>query len=171
METCRQYWWNLNGRCRLNFNWDAIDHDSVVLISASEYRPDGGDPSHSPRFVGDARIRVLNVSPHSPPFDPNHGVTFVVNVDWGSPLHVVTDITVLDAKPVDTLWNGNLLAFTMQHQQQTVGPRRRRAWRFITTPPAPGPSAKSPTAKPGAPTVAAAAPRPVATPPRYSTAL
>jgi hypothetical protein len=118
METCRQYWWNLNGRCRLNFNWDAIDHDSVVLISASEYRPDGGDPSHSPRFVGDARIRVLNVSPHSPPFDPNHGVTFVVNVDWGSPLHVVTDITVLDAKPVDTLWNGNLLAFTTQHQQQ-----------------------------------------------------
>ena len=67
-------------------------------------------------------------------------MTFVVNVDWGSPLHVVTDITVLDAKPVDTLWNGNLLAFTMQHQQQTVGPRRRRAWRFITTPPAPGPS-------------------------------
>jgi Papain-like cysteine protease AvrRpt2 len=119
MQTCRQYWWNLNGRCRLNFNWDAIDHDSVVLISASEYRPNGGDPAHSSRFVGDARIRVLNVSPHSPPFDPNHGVTFVVDVDWDSPLHVVTDITVLDEKPLDTLWNGNLLAFMMQQQQQT----------------------------------------------------
>jgi hypothetical protein len=28
-------------------------------------------------------------------------VTFVVDVDWGSPLHVVTDITVLDQPPVD----------------------------------------------------------------------
>jgi hypothetical protein len=44
---------------------------------------------------------VENISPHSPPFDPNHGVTFVVDVDWGSPLHVVTDITVLDQPPVD----------------------------------------------------------------------
>lgn len=120
METCRQYWWNLNGRCTLNFNWDAIDHDSVVLISASEYRPDGGDSSQSPRFVGDAIIRVLNVSPHSPPFDPNHGVTFVVEVDWGSPLHVVTDITVLDDKPVDTLWNGNLLSYAAPATNELV---------------------------------------------------
>jgi hypothetical protein len=54
-----------------------------------------------PRFVGAANIGVENISPHSPPFDPNHGVTFVVDVDWGSPLHVVTDITVLDQPPVD----------------------------------------------------------------------
>ena len=32
-QTCRQYWWNLQGRCTLNFNWDAINHDSVVLIT------------------------------------------------------------------------------------------------------------------------------------------
>jgi hypothetical protein len=119
MQTCRQYWWGLQGRNELNFNWDAIDHDSVVLISASEYGPDDGDPPHSPRFVGDATIRVRNVSPHGPPFDPNHGVTFVVTVDWDEPLHVVTDISVLDDKPIDTEWNGNLLAFVMQHQQQT----------------------------------------------------
>ncbi len=118
-QPCRQYWWNLQGRSRLNFNWDAIDHDSVVLISASEYRPDDGDPSHSPRFVGDATIRVRNVSPHGPPFDTHHGVTFVVTVDRDEPLHVVTDITVLDDKPIDTEWNGDLLAFVMQHQQQT----------------------------------------------------
>ena len=43
MQTCRQYWRNLQGRCVLNFNWDAIDHDSVVLISASEYRADNAD--------------------------------------------------------------------------------------------------------------------------------
>jgi hypothetical protein len=35
---------------------------------------------------------------------------FVVN-GLGFPLHG-DDITVLDAKPVDTVWNGNLLAFT-----------------------------------------------------------
>jgi hypothetical protein len=42
---------------------------------------------------------VSNVAPHGPPWDPNHGVTFVVNVDWDGPLHVVTDITVLDDLP------------------------------------------------------------------------
>ena len=57
-QTCRQYWWNLQGRCTLNFNWDAINHDSVVLISASEYRPNPPDPAHSPRFVGAANIGV-----------------------------------------------------------------------------------------------------------------
>ncbi|MFB7648345.1 hypothetical protein ACFC1G_27810, partial [Streptomyces sp. NPDC056085] len=54
-----------------------------------------------PRFIGAATVTVENISPHSPPYDPNHGVTFVVNVDWGSPLHIVTDITVLDGPPVD----------------------------------------------------------------------
>ena len=100
-QTCRQYWWNLQGRCTLNFNWDAINHDSVVLITASD--------TDRTRLIlltarvssGPANIGVENISPHSPPFDPNHGVTFVVDVDWGSPLHVVTDITVLDQPPVD----------------------------------------------------------------------
>ena len=50
-QTCRQYWWNLQGRSPSNFNWDAIDHDWVVLTSASEYGVDPGDPAHSPRFV------------------------------------------------------------------------------------------------------------------------
>jgi hypothetical protein len=100
-QTARQYYWNLQGRSVLNFNWDPINHDSVVLITASEYSPDQGDPKHSARFVGGANITVENISPHGPPYDPNHGVGFVVNVEWGSPLHVVTDITVLDAPPVD----------------------------------------------------------------------
>jgi len=95
-RTCRQYWWNLQGHCRLNFNWDAIDHDSVVIVNVSEYAVDGPDPAHGPRFLGAAPITVENVSPHGPPFDPNHGVTMMINVEWGAPLHVVTDITVLD---------------------------------------------------------------------------
>lgn len=105
-QSVRQYWWNKSGRCQLNFNWDAIDNDSVVLVQASEYTPDGNDPTHSPRFVGAANITVANVAPHGPPYDVNHGVTFVVNVDWGAPLHIVTDITVLDA-PVDIEYQGS----------------------------------------------------------------
>lgn len=89
------------GSLYAEFQLGCYQHDSVVLITASEYRPNPPDPAHSPRFVGAANIGVENISPHSPPFDPNHGVTFVVDVDWGSPLHVVTDITVLDQPPVD----------------------------------------------------------------------
>jgi hypothetical protein len=118
-QTCRQYWLNMRGRCTLNFNWDAINHDSVVLVSASEWQPNQPDPPHSPRFVGDANIRVDNISPHGPPFDRNHGVSFVVTVDWDQPLHLVTDITVLDAAPVFTGWQGDQLAFNMQHQQES----------------------------------------------------
>ncbi|MBD0748030.1 hypothetical protein [Streptomyces sp. CBMA152] len=100
-QTARQYWWNLQGRTRLNFNWGIINHDSTVIITASEYSVDNNDPRHSPRFIGAATVTVENISPHSPPYDPNHGVTFTVNVEWGSPLHIVTDITVLDGPPVD----------------------------------------------------------------------
>jgi hypothetical protein len=99
--TFRQFWEPCQGRCTLNYNTPAITRDSVVLISASEYVPAGPDPAHWPRFVGSANISVDNVSPHGPPDDPNHGVTFVVIVDWRSPLYIVTDITVLDQAPVE----------------------------------------------------------------------
>ena len=98
-HTVRQYWRGLHGRVPLNFNWNLISHDSVVLVTAAEYAVDAGSPATSQRFVGAANITVSNVSPHSPPYDPNHGVTFVVTVDWPTPLNIVTDITVLDAKP------------------------------------------------------------------------
>jgi hypothetical protein len=100
-KTVRQYWGAYRGRCTFNYNWDAINRDSVVLIAASEYLITGEDPTQFPRFVGDATITVDNISPHGPPDDPNHGVTFVVTVDWSSPLNIVTDITVLDQAPVD----------------------------------------------------------------------
>ena len=98
-QTVRQYWQGLHGRVPLNFNWGAINHNSVVLVSAAEYNVDAASPATSPRFVGAANITVSNVCPHSPPYDPNHGVTFVVTVDWPQPLNIVTDITVLDAFP------------------------------------------------------------------------
>ena len=118
-SSVRQYWRDLQGRTSLNFNWDAINHDSVVAVTASEFNPDPNDPSHSPRFVGDATITVENISPHGPPFDGNHGVTFVVNVDWGAPLNVVTDITVLDAPPVDIEYQKSILSFVMPTQLQS----------------------------------------------------
>jgi hypothetical protein len=120
-RTVRQYWPAFNGRAVLNMNWDIIDFDSTVLVTASEYALDLNHPVRSPRFVGGADVTVHNVSPHGPPYDPNHGVTFVVTVDWGTPLNIVTDITVID-KPVvvqnfPLVWRR--LAFTMQRQQQT----------------------------------------------------
>lgn len=117
----RKYWRGLKGRVPLNINWDQVDADSAVYVTASEYTPNGAAPTTSQRFVGDATITVRNVTPHGPPYDANHGVTFVVDVAWGAPLNVVTDIVLLDRPrgsqhpPLD--WRR--LAFTVQHQQQT----------------------------------------------------
>jgi hypothetical protein len=103
-QTVRKFWGPLKGRVKLNLNWPIIDHDSVVLITASEY-VETTPPSDEHRFLGEAQITVENICPHGPPFDPNgnHGVEFYVNVTWDAPLNIVTDITVLDNKPVQVL--------------------------------------------------------------------
>jgi hypothetical protein len=120
--TIRKYWGAFNGRVTLNYNWGAIDHDSVVLITASEFVA-ATPPSAEHRFIGAASITVENIAPHGPPYDPNHGVTFVVNVDWASPVHIVTDITVLDAKPVETQTYvpdvGHNLGMRIQYQESS----------------------------------------------------
>ncbi len=101
-QTVRKFWGPLKGRTPLNMNWNAINHDSVVLITAAEYFV-AAPSTNEHRFIGGATITGENIAPHGPPFDPNHGVTFVVNVDWPSPLTIVTDITVLDNPPVQIL--------------------------------------------------------------------
>jgi hypothetical protein len=99
--SARVFWQMNPGRNVVNLNWDAINADSVVMISASEYNvnsqmlPDGSDQ----RFVGAADVTVANVTPHGPPFDPNHGVTFVVEVGWNAPLTICTDIAVIASAP------------------------------------------------------------------------
>lgn len=99
-QTIRKYWGPLKGRTTLNYNWPAINHDSVVLVTASQFIVQ--NPANDEyRVVGAASITVENIAPHGPPYDPNHGVTFVVNVDSGSPVDVVTDITVLDNPPIE----------------------------------------------------------------------
>lgn len=102
-QSIRVFWPPRNGRASVNFDWPGspLQANSVVLVTASEY-----DPSALPdadgsakRFVGAANIRVNNIAPHGPPSDPNPGVTFMLEVDWGSPLNVCTDIIVLDDAP------------------------------------------------------------------------
>jgi len=96
------------GRNVVNLNWDAINADSVVMVSASEYTansqqlPDGSDQ----RFIGAADVTVANVTPHGPPFDPNHGVTFVVEVGWSAPLTICTDIAVIQNAPDAVVFSG-----------------------------------------------------------------
>lgn len=121
-RSVRQYWRSLNGRNVLNFNWDAINADSTVEVAAAEWSEDPGSVGTSPRFVGAANVTVRNIVPHGPPSDANHGVTFVVTVDWAEPLNIVTDIVLIeDGGPIvqhpELRWVR--LPFVMQAQQQT----------------------------------------------------
>jgi hypothetical protein len=113
--TIRKYWGPYHGRVPLNYNWSAIDRDSVVLITASEYN------AQRARFIGAASITVANIAPHGPPYDNAHGVTFVVNVNRGSPINLVTDISVLDRQPVEVQTYlppaPNSIGLRMQYQE------------------------------------------------------
>jgi len=103
-RTVRKFWPEpFSGVVPLNFNWDSIESDSVVVVTASEYVPQANPPQRNlRRFVGDASIRVDDIAPHGPPFDNNRGVAFIVNVNFPKPLFIVTDITVFDGKPIET---------------------------------------------------------------------
>ena len=72
MKTYRQAY-RSNGRRVVNFNTLENKDNSVIIITASEFKAFGNNPHH--RFVGDANVWVSNVSPHGPPYDPNRGVT------------------------------------------------------------------------------------------------
>src|SRR5215204_5306253 len=115
--TKRVYWRPFRGRVLANFNWSRINYRSVVVVTAAEYNPlvidfripIPGQPLPPPaaddrrRFIGDADVWVSNISPHGP--DPNRrdpgGVSFVIHVDFPSPLPVATGIILLD--PPDEL--------------------------------------------------------------------
>jgi hypothetical protein len=80
----------------LTLTWPPIHRDSIVLISASEYRTNGieaGVPVID-RYIGDAEIRIGGIA-------PEEGVVhFVVTVDWKSPLDIAVDFVVLDPPPL-----------------------------------------------------------------------
>jgi hypothetical protein len=99
--TARIFWQMNPGRNVVNLNWNAINADSVVMVSASEYTANSQqlpDVSEQ-RFAGAADVTVANVTPHGPPFDPNQGVTFVVEVGWDSPLTICTNVSVIENAP------------------------------------------------------------------------
>ena len=48
----------------------------------------------------------MTVTPHGPPFDPNHGVTFVVTVGLDAPLNVCTDVGLVANAPQQVLYIG-----------------------------------------------------------------
>jgi hypothetical protein len=99
-QTVRKFWGPQTGRQKFNLNWSIIDQDSVVLVTAAQY-VEAVPPSKEHRFIGSANITVENIAPHGPPFDNNHGVEFYLRINSPTPINVVTDITVLDNKPVE----------------------------------------------------------------------
>jgi hypothetical protein len=101
MHSVRQYYEPVKGRLNANFNWPGvITSKSVVMITASEYKPEPGNQhfQHSDytRFRGDANVWVSSIAPHGPNNEDPGGVEFAVNVDWSNPIPVVVDITVFD---------------------------------------------------------------------------
>ena len=75
--TYRHDWGNRHGQWKLTLNWGAINRNSRVFVSASEF----GGGNQSP-FVGAARYTVHNVAP----FDG--GVTVWINIEWGADIRV-----------------------------------------------------------------------------------
>jgi hypothetical protein len=72
--------------------WPPIHRDSIVLISASEYRTlgiQGGTPVID-RYLGDAEVIVSNIA-------PEEGiVSFYITVDWKAPLNIAVDFVIID---------------------------------------------------------------------------
>ena len=93
------------GRVRCNYHWDAINNQSVVLISASEGDTAIGDISSSAvpdRFVGNANFTVRNIAPYGTNRDGDErpgGVRFVIDVGWDERLPTWADIVLLDEVP------------------------------------------------------------------------
>jgi hypothetical protein len=86
----------VQGRVRRNFNWTPITEKSAVLITAAEWRFDGGIFGTSGRpNLGEANVYVTNIGPHDPE-GGSGGVEFHLHVDWDSPLDVIVTISVLE---------------------------------------------------------------------------
>ncbi|WP_030062126.1 hypothetical protein [Streptomyces novaecaesareae] len=77
-------WTPANGTFNLQIPWNVIGTDSTVVITASEIDANGH------RFVGSAAFQVSSIAPG------DGVVTFKINIGWGSPLAMRTDILVLN---------------------------------------------------------------------------
>jgi len=101
VRTIRVFWRNVVTGW-FNFNWNGvITPQSVIHISACECSFPADNLFGAEgiiRWRGEAPIWVKNVRPHGPnPGDTiTGGVEFYLQIDWGTPLNVATDITVMD---------------------------------------------------------------------------
>lgn len=91
----------MKGTIRQNFNWDPLNLDSTVIITAAEFIPAFGGFGGGPKTLGRpnlgaANVYVTNVGPHGVAGGEAGGVEFLLHVDWDSPLDIVATITVLD---------------------------------------------------------------------------
>lgn len=95
-RSIRLLYHNMQGRCRLNHNWDAITKRSAVVITAAEWKA-GNDPYDETGrpHLGDASVYVTNIGPHDPEGGAG-GVEFYLHVDYDHPLNVQVTITFLD---------------------------------------------------------------------------
>ena len=91
---------NQQGVNRHNWNWDAINIDSAVIITAAEYADWEGALSGVKTFgrpnLGAASVWVSNVGAHGVAGIEAGGVEFLLHTDWDHPLKVLVTITVLE---------------------------------------------------------------------------
>lgn len=97
-RSVRALYQGVQGRVRLNLNWDAINLNSAVIITAAEWAPSGGifGLTVGRPVLGEANVYVTNVGPHGVPNGEAGGVEFHLHVDWGAPLDVIVTVTVLE---------------------------------------------------------------------------
>lgn len=78
-------WGNKHGWWKLNLNWGAVNCNSRVFVSATEF---GGGAQCA--FIGDAKYLVYNVAPY------NGGVAVRVYIDWGADIRVRLSYLVIN---------------------------------------------------------------------------
>ncbi|HWQ96047.1 MAG TPA: hypothetical protein VN368_01620 [Candidatus Methylomirabilis sp.] len=83
--TYRHDWGNKKGLWKLNLTSNAINCNSRVFVSATEFG--GGEQC---AWMGDAAYTVHNVVPY------NGGVNVRVNIGWDSPIRVRLDYLIIN---------------------------------------------------------------------------
>jgi hypothetical protein len=92
---------NMQGRTRHNFNWDAINQDSAVLITAAMFQFSGGIFGAAGRPVLGAEgqepnVFVTNIGPHGREGGEAGGVEFLVHTESNAPVDVMITFTAFE---------------------------------------------------------------------------
>jgi hypothetical protein len=97
MASHRYLYRGVQGRVRANIGDPRIHQNSAIVMTAAEYRLEGGVFGLAGRpLLGAANVYITNIGPHDPEGGPDGGVEFFIQVDWPSPLDVIVTYTVLE---------------------------------------------------------------------------